>query len=404
MADSGYGSLPFGEQIRFFRRKVELPTNAWTDIWQAEHDHAFVVAGANRVDLVQDFMLAVDKAIAQGTTLAEFRRDFDRIVAQYGWDYNGGRNWRSRVIYETNLRTSYAAGRYAQLQETKRWRPYWQYVHSDAVVHPRPQHLAWNGLVLKADDEWWKAHYPPNGWGCQCSVRSLAERDLQKLGKAGPDDAPDDGTETVTVGTRGPTPRTVETPAGVDPGFGYAPGASWERQFAARAMAISEAQAAATWEPLLSTTAEDLGRPARIPFGPAPVPLGERVADAEAVTQMLRELLGAEARTFDVKGLPIVIDAEVLGHHIETNRSEYLPLLLDLLTDPFEVWLQVEQSGDAYRTRARILKGYDLGKGRTLLLAADQQDGAFVGWTFLPVRATNYAQKQRSGLLWWGAK
>ena len=37
-----------------------------------------------------------------------FREDFDAIVARLGWDYNGGRDWRTRVIYETNLNTSYA--------------------------------------------------------------------------------------------------------------------------------------------------------------------------------------------------------------------------------------------------------------------------------------------------------
>ncbi|MFV9492170.1 hypothetical protein ACNUI5_09110 [Pseudomonas aeruginosa] len=57
----------------------------------------------------------MEKAIADGTTLEEFRRDFDRIVAKYGWSYRGGRNWRSRVIYETNMRGSYMAGRLEQL-------------------------------------------------------------------------------------------------------------------------------------------------------------------------------------------------------------------------------------------------------------------------------------------------
>jgi hypothetical protein len=224
MADVSYGSLPFAEQIAFFRRKLNLPTNAWTDIWLAEHDYAFVVAGANRDDLVADFRAAIDKAISQGTTLAQFRKDFDAIVAKYGWSYNGGRNWRSRVIYETNLRTSYAAGRYAQLQAIKDWRPYWQYIHSDAVRFPRPLHLAWNGLILAADDPWWQTHFPPNGWGCQCSIRSLAARDMTRLGKDGPDQAPPLDMQTVDVGARGPSPRTIETPAGVDPGFGYTPG------------------------------------------------------------------------------------------------------------------------------------------------------------------------------------
>ncbi len=226
MAGASYGSLPFREQIDFFRRKVNLNTRAWTDVWQAMHDHAFVVAGANRSDLVADFREAIDKAIAQGATLAEFRKDFDSIVAQYGWDYNGGRNWRSRVIYETNLRTSYAAGRWAQLQDIKAVRPYWQYVHSDAVAHPRPLHLAWGAqpVILHADDPWWRTHYPPNGWGCQCSVRALAERDLKKLGIERLDPAPPDDMQDVTVGGKSSYPQRVQTPAGVDPGFGYAPG------------------------------------------------------------------------------------------------------------------------------------------------------------------------------------
>lgn len=161
-----YGSLPFAEQVEFFRRKLNVNTRAWTDVYEAQHDVAFMVAGANRDDLVADFREAVGKAIADGATLSDFRRDFDRIVAKHGWDYTGGRNWRSRVIYETNLRQSYNAGRWEQLQQLKSVRPYWRYRHSDAVEVPRPIHLSWDGLVLHADDPWWHTHFPANGWGC----------------------------------------------------------------------------------------------------------------------------------------------------------------------------------------------------------------------------------------------
>ena len=228
MADRvAYGSLPFKEQIAFFRAKRNVLTEAWTDIWEAEHDHAFMVAGANRMDLLVDLRAAVDKAIADGTGLEAFRHDFDKIVAKYGWAYNGGRNWRTRVIFETNMRTSYAAGRYAQLQTLKKaGMRFWRYRHSDAVQHPRPMHLAWNNLVLDADDPWWNTHYPPNGWGCQCTVEALDKRGLARMGKSGPDTAPPVDMQEVTVGQRGPSPRTVQTPAGVDPGFGYAPGRS----------------------------------------------------------------------------------------------------------------------------------------------------------------------------------
>ena len=218
--------LPFAEQIEFFRSKLNLPSASWTELWHEGHDVGFVVAGAMRDDLLSDLRGAVDQAIAEGTTLETFRGEFDAIVAKHGWSYNGGRDWRTRVIYDTNLRTSYAAGRYQQLQDITDRRPYWRYRHSHASEHPRPEHLAWDGLVLRHDNPWWSTHYTPNGWGCKCYVEALNERDLKRLGKSGPDSAPRVAYRTVTVGERGPSPRTVEVPEGIDPGWAYAPGES----------------------------------------------------------------------------------------------------------------------------------------------------------------------------------
>jgi uncharacterized protein with gpF-like domain len=221
MADVAYGSLPFREMIAFFRRKLNLTTESWLDVYAAAHEWAFAVAGANRDAIVRDFRSAVDKAIADGATLETFRKDFDAIVARHGWDYNGGRDWRTRVIYETNLNTSYAAGRWEQLQAA----PFWMYQHSDWVQHPRHQHVAWDGLVLARDDPWWQTHFPPNGWGCQCKVIGLWPRDLDQMGKQEPDQAPDVSWMDRVIGKNSPGgPRTVRIPEGIDPGFEYAPG------------------------------------------------------------------------------------------------------------------------------------------------------------------------------------
>ena len=218
--------LPFDEQIEFFRSKMQLGTETWTSIWQDEHDRAFVVAGAMRDDLLSDLRGAVDQAIADGTTLATFRRNFDGIVAKHGWDCAGARGWRSEVIYRTNLKTSYAAGRYRQMKAAVDRRPYWRYRHSDVSERPRREHVAWDGIVLRHDDPWWDTHYTPNGWGCNCYIEALGEGDLERLGKSGPDEAPPIRYRTVTVGARGPNPRTVEVPEGIDPGWAYAPGRS----------------------------------------------------------------------------------------------------------------------------------------------------------------------------------
>lgn len=207
------------EAIEFLRKKLNVPTRTWTDIWQEMHDRAFMVAGAQAEDLVEDFHQAVLKAIAEGQTLEQFRQEFDRIVAEHGWSYNGSRNWRSRVIFQTNIRTATAAGRWHQIERLKNVRPYLRYV---AVMdsRTRPLHAAWHNTVLPADDPWWDTHFPPNGWNCRCSVQSLNARDLKRYGLE-VTEAPE-----IRMVERTVQGRTIIVPEGIDPGFAYHPGKS----------------------------------------------------------------------------------------------------------------------------------------------------------------------------------
>lgn len=177
--------LPFAEQIAAIRARTKnlIPTAGWTDVMRNGHDRAFVVAGAMKADLLGDFAQAIDKSIADGKSIDWFRKEFDQIVDRHGWSYTGERNWRTRVIYTTNMRTSYATGRLAQLRdpELQAVAPYWMYKHGGSA-DPRPQHQAWDGLTLKQDDPWWQTHYPPNGWGCSCYVVAVSAQQAERLG------------------------------------------------------------------------------------------------------------------------------------------------------------------------------------------------------------------------------
>lgn len=215
---------PFAEQLAFFKEKLQLPSEAWDDIMTRAHDRAFIVAGAMKADLLNDLNGAVATAIEQGTGLEAFKKQFGQIVDRYGWQHTGSRDWRARVIYETNLRTSYAAGRYRQMTspEVLQQRPYWLYRHSDASLQPRTQHKAWDGLILPAEDAWWNTHLPPNGWGCKCSVFPVSAKELQdKYGKDAPDSAPPVDTYEYTNKKTG---EVTDVPVGIDYGWDYAPG------------------------------------------------------------------------------------------------------------------------------------------------------------------------------------
>lgn len=78
--------------------------------------------------------------------------------------------------------------------------------------HPRPQHLAWHGLTLRHDHPLWQTHFPPNGWGCQCSVMAV------RAPRAGDATEPPEGWDAID-------PKT-SAPPGIDKGWNYAPGAN----------------------------------------------------------------------------------------------------------------------------------------------------------------------------------
>lgn len=259
--------LPFAEQIAFFRQKLNLPTEHWDDILKSAHDRAFVVAGAMKADLLADLNEAVGKAISDGKSIGWFRAEFKSIVAARGWhgwtgeDTKAGRAWRTRVIYTTNLRTSYAAGRYAQLTSPRTLRnlPYWKYVHNDTVMHPRPLHVKWGRkpVVLHHTDPWWQTHFPPNGWGCRCRVTPVATDEFNG------DPAPDDGTYE-KVDRNG---EIHELPNGVDYGWDYSPGAnattSFQRLIDDKLIRLPAPMGATMWDALKSVLLAERARAVR---------------------------------------------------------------------------------------------------------------------------------------------
>jgi hypothetical protein len=190
--DLRIGYRPFPEQQAYFRRKVNMPSARWDDLMHGEHAHGFMAAGVARADVLEDLRQAVQAAIDDGEGFEAFRERFEAIVAAKGWIGGAGdesdarRAWRMRTIYHTNLRTSYMAGRWEELQKF----PYLRYQHN-TVTNPRHEHEAWDGKIIARDDPWWDTHYPPNGWGCRCTVTGVGKGRLAALG--GPDQAPPPG-------------------------------------------------------------------------------------------------------------------------------------------------------------------------------------------------------------------
>lgn len=211
---------PFNAQVAAYRLRLrELrPTFGAADPRYSQHDRGFMVAGAVKADLLADLAAAVDKAVVDGTGFEAFKKDFRSIVEKRGWHgWTGegtkrGEEWRMRTIYRTNMRTSYMAGRHAQLVDGNY--KFWIYIHSGAA-HPRLNHLAFHGIALPPDHPFWRKHFPPNGWGCGCTVEGADSLEgIRRMG-GDPDKKLPDDWEALD-------PRTG-LPTGIGKGWGYSP-------------------------------------------------------------------------------------------------------------------------------------------------------------------------------------
>jgi len=356
-ADGDIFSQPFKEQIEFFTQKRVKPTQAWTDAMRGVHDRAFVIAGATDTAMLTDFQQAIAKAMREGTGLDQFRKDFDEIVGRYGWRYKGKYGWRTRVIFETNIRTSYMAGRLKQMRDPDvvRLRPYWEYRHGETrrPQVPRRLHLKWHRRVLRHDDPWWDTHFPPNDWFCSCGVRTLSEADLKRRGKSGPDPSPED----LRVPMIDPvTGNLTARPQGVGFGWDYQPGHLWEQGLVPSS--LMEAGAPALENPRMAVDIDrprpidDLVKAARA-FSAVQLP--EDLAPEEYVRAFLRPFgadLGRAVLFEDVTGTPLPISDQLFRDRsgaikvTKRGRHTFTPLLAEAILDPDEIWLGVARKVD----------------------------------------------------------
>ncbi|WP_031431305.1 hypothetical protein [Methylomicrobium agile] len=152
-----YGSLPFKEQIAFWRAKELVPTERWNDRVREQHDTAFTVAGAMQADLLSDLHQAVTKAIEQGTTLAEFTRDFEAIVAARGWTGWTGEDTISEGLHEVLARQTYPE----LLRALGREPAHWADIRAKGFSYPKTVgrfHALLQRLGLMDSDYVLKAH------------------------------------------------------------------------------------------------------------------------------------------------------------------------------------------------------------------------------------------------------
>ena len=429
------------DAVEYFAGKGNVLSWNYHDVWRDTNAHAFTVAKATSMDVLEAIRGEVSKAIGPGQTFDAFKKTLRPRLEQMGWwgkqealDIDTGEITkvqlgsvrRLRTIYQTNVQTAYMAGRYKRYVDNAVSRPYWRYV---AIMdgRTRPAHAALHGKVFRWDDPIWSVIFPPNGWGCRCRVVAMTEAEFLALGVPLEDGRDRIVTKEVAINRDGDTVTVkglrytgADGKDGVfwpDPGWDYNPGEAWasfdknasvpDCDWGGQDEAASFAEGGRIC--LAGVPGQknwrDFGRPAI-----ADVPkahrlstpaLIDRAPDRTAALSVLAEALGvskqAPLRIVTTPVGDVTIRNEWLAHLVgkeQDAREQFANFIIPTLESPFEVWLS--EYFDGFRHRY-IGLFEDLG---LLAIVRQNQDGSLL-WNMMKARDA-YLDRQRSGLLLFG--
>lgn len=185
-----------------FKAKKILPGFSHYDVWLYQHSLAFTVAKMMDADMLAEVKDAIEAAQQNGTAFADFKKRLKPYLMAKGWwgeqimtdPLDGepklvqlGSTRRLKTIFDTNMRTAFAAGQWQRIQANKKALPYLRY-NKSASGHPRDGHKRYYGLILPVEHDIWKVIFPPNGYGCKCSVSALTKRQAEEEGIGGEPD------------------------------------------------------------------------------------------------------------------------------------------------------------------------------------------------------------------------
>ncbi len=138
---------------------------------------------------------SLDNVLRNGGTYSSWHRSIVPVLQRSGW---WGRVAESKItgsarpvtvndarlksLFHNTMRCSQAAGKWRKVWSERDLFPYLRYLSDHWRPNPNETHKRWHGIILRVDDDCWRTHFPPNGWGCGCHIEQLSEARLLRSG------------------------------------------------------------------------------------------------------------------------------------------------------------------------------------------------------------------------------
>ncbi len=175
--------VPYEEAARIVAEKQVMPKAAFDALCDELKARAFTVAGLEDLRMVREIRDAIAE-IPMGASWEDVKKQVADKLEQGGFSEKAA-DYRATLLLRHHGFAAYAQEHWRVLQEDKDVFPYWQYLSmGDEKV--RSSHAALNGLILPADDPFWRDHFPPWEWNCRCQVVGVTQEEYDAAATAGP--------------------------------------------------------------------------------------------------------------------------------------------------------------------------------------------------------------------------
>lgn len=379
------------ELVSYLKSKGLQTTFNYEEMLHEAHQRAFTVAKVTKLDLLSDIHSSISEGLKEGKPFSQWADEIQPTLQKKGWwgeveaiDPRTGEvkdifvgSRRLRTIYDTNMKTAYAKGRYDTQMNS-----YAEYFYYSSVLDQltRPTHAKHHGTILPKTDPFWNKNYPPNGWGCRCKVRAYTKEELE---------------------SKGLKPSKFTPPQVHEKDWDYNPGKTnfFDTKYkspcqSAGVNAKTDCENRTDYKksalPLLQELLKTHAKKA-----PKELKAGKTREDGYKIIK--QEILGKESATFIKTPFEdVLITDEILKHAVEKEaRERYAHFMIETLKDPLEVWYTRFDDG---KIRPQYIALFDTPKAM-LVSVIIGRDGSLM-WNFMNSNIPKM-NKKRVGEWFW---
>lgn len=147
----------------------------WEDFLKRFEKDAFKIAGVNNANHLMDAKKLISDAIANGTPLRDFKKQFRASMNL--------RAWHADLVVTQNISNAYNGGRFQQQSEDVDYFPYLQPIAmGDNKSTPGCKWLDQQNICFKITDKNLKLMYPPRHFHCRTIFVSITEKQREREG------------------------------------------------------------------------------------------------------------------------------------------------------------------------------------------------------------------------------